>query len=71
MKCITMPVKYYVLSTDIFLQIMDVISKTLESDENLDVLFEAVTLTIVELYASTVKKDRCPNMEQMRFSEVR
>lgn len=55
-------------STDVILQLINVISGTPE-DEYLG-MFEGVTLTVVELFASTVWKDRCPNLEQMAYREV-
>jgi len=58
-------------STDIILKLVNVISDFLE-DENLETLchFEGVTLTVVDLFASTVRKDRCPCLEQMSYCEV-
>ena len=58
-------------STDIILELIDVIADAVK-DEDLDVhpLFEGVTLTVVELFASTVKKGICSSLEQMPHSEV-
>lgn len=58
-------------SANIILQLINVISDSLE-DENLETLchFEGVTLTMVDLFASTVRKDCCPCLEQMSYCEV-
>ena len=55
-------------STDIILQLINVISETPE-DEYL-CLFEGVSLTVVDLFASTVGNNRCPGLEQMAYCEV-
>ena len=59
---------YYNKSTDIILQLTNVISDAPE-DEYLG-LFEGVSLTVVDLFASTVGKDGCPGLEQMAYCEV-
>ena len=55
-------------STDIILQLITVISHT-PADEYL-CLFEGVSLTVVDLFASTVGHNRCPGLEQMAYCEV-
>lgn len=58
-------------SAEIILQLINVISDSFEEDDLMMLsLFEGVTLTVVELFASTVKKDCCPSLEQMTYSEV-
>lgn len=60
---------YDIKSTDIILQLVDVISEIIEEDE-IGLQFEAVTLTVVELFASTVNMDCTPTLQQMPHSEV-
>ena len=60
---------YDIKSTDIILQLVNVISELIEDDE-IGLQFEGVTLSIIELFASTVKVDSTPSLEQMPHSEV-
>jgi len=57
--------------TEIILQLINVISNSVEDDDlDMNLFFEEVTLTIVDLFASTVKKESCSSLEQMPCSEV-
>ena len=57
--------------TDIILQLINVFSDSVEDDDlDMNLFFEEATLTVVDLFASTVKKDSCPSLEQMPCSEV-
>ena len=57
--------------TDIILQLINVISELVEEDDDMGCLqFEGVTLTVIDLFASTVKMNCCPTLEQLPYSEV-
>ena len=60
---------YDMKSTDVILQLVNVISELIEEDE-IGLQFEGVTLSVIELFASTVKMDCSPTLEQMPCSEV-
>ena len=58
-------------SADIILQFMNFITDCVENDDMpICLQFEGVTLTIVDLFASTIKIDCCPSLEQIPYPEV-
>ena len=59
------------MPSEIILQLINVISNSVEDDDlDMNLSFPEVTLTVVYLFASTVKKDSCSSLEQMPCSEV-